>query len=566
MLLMAPAIARPGLAQGQVGDPPRQAQQDTVAKRQTLPPLALPDIVIFGRSTATAREGSKLFPAGKRTVLDREIGAPVGEKGSSRTGWGGGRMLAALERSSPGRWARAYLRGGTYGELIAGGDCWTDLNRWQLLAHLGTEGTRGHVPNSSSLGGRGRLSAIYDLGPGTEVRLRAGYGAGRQEEWGLGAVEAEVDSFEVPAGAARTWFDADYALELEGMVRRGLTFRGGIGGRSAGLEDDVRELNRKPSCNGSWVEVGLEWLTGGTIVALSGRSERDRMRGPALYQDARLTSGQLTARALLGEASSILAGAVWYRAEAGAGLEPVTRLWPLAEFTSQYSDRFSMYVRYQPRIDYMTLGEAREQSPFVANSYTVIPREERFHLAIGLQYTVAQHVTVGFDIVRRQFDRLPVWRLAPEADTWSRGLFILDVIGSVGVNETRLSLEGTPGDKLVLNAELILRDPSGGSISELPHVPRLQFSGSVDGRGPWNLELGVRLTHLGERFGFGETDRYMDHRLAPATDLSVRIARGFGELLTAWLEFRNVLDQKVALWEGYLLPGQTSAFGLSIRF
>ncbi len=67
----------PSAVCAQTGESIREAQQDTVAKRRSLPPLALPDIVIFGRSTASTREGSKLFPADKQTALDREVGAPV---------------------------------------------------------------------------------------------------------------------------------------------------------------------------------------------------------------------------------------------------------------------------------------------------------------------------------------------------------------------------------------------------------------------------------------------------------------------------------------------------------
>ncbi|MCK4772839.1 MAG: TonB-dependent receptor [Candidatus Latescibacteria bacterium] len=565
LLLATALVALPRSASGQAGGSLSQAHQDSVAKRRTLPPLALPDIVIFGRSTATVREGSKLFPAGKRTALDREVGAPVGEKGGSRTGWGGGRMLAAQERTGPGRWVRAYLRGGTFGELIAGGDAWFDVQNWKLLANLVAEGTGGHLPNSSSFGGRGRVSAIRYLGPTTVLRMGTGYGAGRGEEWGVGAPSAVTPIPPgVPSGAVRTWFNADYSMELEGMIRRGVSVHGGVGGRKTGFNDDVRGSDLQPRSQGGWIEAGLEWLTGRTIMDLTARNEGDRVSGPQPTQRANLSSVRLTVRSLIGETSNILAGAVWYQVDAGLGL--VTRIWPLAEFTSQYSERFSMYVRYRPQIDYMTLGAAREQNPFVANSYSVVPREERFHFCIGLRYIVALHLTMEFQVARRQFDRLPLWRLVTESDPWSDGLFKLDGVGPVGVNSTRLSLEGTPGDKLALNGEMVLRDPSGGGLAELPHVPRLQFSGGIDGRGPWGLELGVRVTHLGERFGAGEEVSLASRRMSPATDLGIRISRGFGLSLTAWLELRNVLDEEITLWEGYPLPGRTSAVGLSIRF
>ena len=552
----------PSAVTAQTGESIREAQQDSVAKRRSLPPLALPDIVIFGRSTASTREGSKLFTADKQTALDREVGAPVGEKIDSRTGWGGGRMLAAQERVGPGRWARAYLRGGTFGELLAGGDVWIDFRKWQLMAILATEGTGGHIPNSSSVGGRGDFSAIRYLGTDTELRINMGYSLGRGEEWGVGATNVGIPG--VPDGATRSWFDADYSVEMKGSVRRGVTLYGGLGGRNAGLNDDVRESSPRPRDQGGWITAGMEWLTGHSLVGLNVRTESDRITGPQRTQDASLSSASLTVRSLVGETNSFLAGAVWYQVDAGIG--QVTRIWPLAEFTSQYSDRFSMYVKYQPRIDYLSLGEARQQNPFVANSYEIAPVEERFHLTVGLRYMVAQHLTLEFQVARRQFDRLPLWRLVPASDPWSEGLFILNSVGSIGVNETRINLEGTPGENLALSGELVLRNPSGGGIEELPHIPRLQFSGGLDCRGPWNLELGLRINYLGDRYGSGEQAGLDARKLAPASDLGIRVARGFGSVLTGWLELRNILDQEIMVWEGYSMPGRTTALGLSLKF
>lgn len=557
LLATAVLISLPVRAEAQ---PPRTARQDTVTKRETLPPLTLPDIVIFGRGSAAVREGSKLFAADKRTALEREIGAPVGEKMDTDTGLGGARTLAARERVELGRQARIYLRGGTYGEITGGGEYWVDVDRIRLLVSTGIEGSQGHVTNSASLGGRGELSLIHSLTPKTEVRLRGGFGSGRQEEWGMGVPADGIPA--VPVDAVRRWFDADYSFELEGMLHRGLTFRAGAGGRNTGLQDDVRGTGLKPRSSGRWAGVEMEWVTGRMLLSMTGRTEGDRISGVAPIQHASLSSGKLSLQALVGESSSAMLGAVWYHLD--SGLNPVTRLWPQALFTSRYSERFSMYVRYRPRIDYITLGDARGQNPFVANSYEVVPREERFNLAIGLNYKLAPRVMMGFEVARRLFDRLPVWRLAPASDPWSDGLFVLDGIVSVGVNETRLSLESTQATGFGLNGDLVLRAPTGGGISELAHIPRLEFSMEVKGRGPFDLALSSRLTYLGERFG--DSVDQVSRRLDSATDLSLRAAREIGKYLTAWLELRNILDQEYALWEGYPLPGRTFAFGLSVRF
>ncbi len=541
------------------GQPLREADQDTVAKRMTLPPLTLPDIVIFGRGSATVREGSKLFTTDKRTALEREIGAPIGEKLDTRTGWGGGRMLAAQERAGPGRRARAYLRGATYSEFLGGGEYWVDMDRWRLLALAGGEGTKGHRLNSSSMGGFGRLSAIRQLGTSTEIRFKGGFSGGRQEEWGEGVPLEGVPA--APANAVREWYEGDYAVELEGAIRRGLSLRGSAGGRHSGLNDDVRVVGLQPRSNGGWASAELEWVTNRMILSLAGRTEGDRLKGVLPVQDARLTSATFSVQALFGGSSSALLGVSMY----DLNVDPfsVRRFWPKVQFTSRYSERFSMYIDFLPRIDYMALGEARDQNLFVGNSYSVIPREEKFHLAIGLKYLVAPRITAGFQVARRLFDRLPVWQLAPATDSESRGLFILNGLVSVGVNETRLSLEGEPKENLAFNSELLLRDPTGG-IEQLPQIPRLEFSAGVQARGPWNLDLGAKFTYLGERFG--EEIGIQARSLAPTADLSLHTARSFGGFLTVWLELRNVLDQEVVLWESYPMPGFTTALGLSFRF
>jgi len=545
------------------GQTPRQAVQDTAAKRQTLPPLALPDIVILGRDSAMVREGSKLFTSAKRTALDREIRPLLGEKVESRTGWGGGRTFAAQENVDPARRARAYLRGGSFNELLGGGEYWTDLGTWRLVAEAGGAGTKGHIPNSSSLEGFGRATMIRELGTNTEFRFRTGLATGRQDEWGTAIPAAVLQG--APTDAARTWINGTYEVEIESLIRRGLTFRAGAGGRHAELQDEVRETSTtiKPGSNGGWADVGLEWVTRRSIFSIGGRAEADGVKGVVPARNVSLVSGELSMQSLVGEGRNLHLGAIFYRLN--DGLSTSTRIWPRVSFSSQYSDRFGMYVRYHPSIDYLTLGEARIENPFVANSFTISPRQERFNLAVGLRYTVATRIVFGFQVARRLFERLPVWRrvdLVNESN--SRGLFMLDTINSPGLNETRMSIEGEPRDRLYFSSEIVLRDPTGGGIEELPHIPRFEFSGSVNAVGPWNIDLGARVTWLGERYG--DTAGDASRRLAPAADLGLRTAKNIGDLFTIWLELRNVLDREIVIWEGYPMAGRTTAFGISLRF
>ncbi len=540
--------------------PARAAQPDTTGKRQTLPPLALPDIVVFGRSSATMREGSKLFTADKRTALDREVGAPVGGKIESRTGWGGGRALAAQPRAQAGRQGRAWMRGATYSELIGGVDYWRDVGPWRLITRMGGDGTAGHVDNSAAWDGFGEVTVEREFSPATRLRLNGGITGGRQEEWGAGVPAQGIPG--VPAEAARTFADGRYEVSGEARIGRGVTMQAGAGGRHAGLRDQVRGTDMRPQSDGGWVDFALDWVTSRTVLHARGRLEGDRTRGVNPPETARLTSTELTVRALIGEASSGMLGAIVYRMNSGLGT--ITRVWPQAEFTSHYSERFSMYMRFRPRLDYLSLGAAREQNPFIANTFAVTPREERFNLAVGLTYILAPQMTLQFEVARRQFDRLPLWRLAPASDPWSSGLFVLDGVVNVAVNETRLDLSGSPWPGVNVHTEVTLRQPSGGGIEELSHVPRIDMSAGVNGEGPWGLDLGVRLNWLGERFG--DTAGSAERRLAPATDLGFRVARTFARSLTVWLELRNVLDSDVMLWESYLQPGRTTALGLSFAF
>jgi len=552
-----------GVASGPVrAQPARPAGQDTSAKQQILPPLALPDIVIFGRSSATMREGSKLFASDKRTALDREIGAPVGEKLESRTGWGGGRILAARERVRSERQARLWLRGGSYTEFVGGAEYWRDLGSWRLVARAGGDGTAGHVANSAAHTGFGEFALERDLSPATRFRLGAGFASGRQEEWGGGVPGEGIP--EAPGEAARTFADGSYELSGQLRIGRGLTLSGGAGGRHTGLRDEVRVTGSdlRPHSDGGWAGVGLHWVTEQTLLQLDGRFEGDRLRGVAPDETARLAQASLSLQTRIGETSSGRLGAVLYRMDSGLG--SITRIWPLAEFTSHYSERFGMYIRYRPRLDYLTLGRARDDNPFVANSFQITPREERFNLAVGLTWIVAPRMTLEFEVARRQFDRLPLWRLAPASDPWSSGLFVLDGIVDVAVNETRLELAGSPWERMNLLVEVALRQPSGGGIEELSHLPGVEGTVGIGGEGPWGLDLEAELSWMGERYG--DTAGSAARRLEAASELGFRIARTFGGSVTAWLELRNVFDSQIILWESYPSPGRTTAFGLSWAF
>jgi len=564
MLLLA-AAGWNLLPVGAAGQVTQQAVQDTAGKRQTLPPLALPDIVILGRDSAMVREGSKLFTSAKRTALEREIGAPLGEKLESRTGLGGGRTFAARDNADPGRQARAYLRGGTY-DYLGGAEYWTDLQQWRLVAEAGGAGTREHINNSAALEGFGRATIIRRLGSNSELRIRAGLSGGRQEEWGDAITIAGLPGLQAaPADAARTWIGGTYGLEFESMLHRGLTFRAGAGGRHTELRDDTRQAptGLEPGSNGGWADLGLEWVTGRTIFALSGRAEGDGVKGVLPGRTVSLVTGELSMQTLVGEARNFHLGAVVY--QLNDGLTTITRIWPRVGFSSRYSDRFGMYVRYHPAIDYLSLGAARIANPFVANSFTVTPRRERFNLAIGLTYTVAPRIEMEFQVARRLFELMPVWRrvdLPNESN--SRGLFMLDGIDSPGLNETRLGLRGDPSRRFVFSSEVVLRDVTGGGIEELPHIARFEFTGGINTVGPWNIELGAEVIWLGERYG--DSAGLSSRRLEPAADLSLRTARRFGDLLTVWLELRNVLDREIVIWEGYPMPGRTTALGIAFRF
>ena len=170
-----------------------------------------------------------------------------------------------------------------------------------------------------------------------------------------------------------------------------------------------------------------------------------------------------------------------------------------------------------------------------------------------------------FQVARRLFELMPVWRrvdLPNESN--SRGLFMLDGIDSPGLNETRLGLRGDPSERLVFSSEVVLRDVTGGGIAELPHIPRFECTGGINTVGPWNIELGAEVIWLGERYGDGSG--LSSRRLEPAADLNLRTARQFGALVTVWLEMRNVLDREIVIWEGYPMPGRTSALGISLKF
>jgi len=550
------------LPDGAAGQVPQQAVQDTAGKRQTLPPLALPDIVILGRDSAMVRVGSKLFTSAKRTALEREIGAPLGEKLESRTGLGGGRTFAARENVDPGRRARAWLRGGNW-DFLGGAEYWTDLQQWRLVAEAGGAGNREHVDNSAAMEGFGRATMIRGLGTNSELRIRAGLSGGRQEEWGQALAAAGLQG--APVDAARTWIDGTYGLEFESMLHRGLTFRAGAGARHTELQDDTRQApaTLEPGSNGGWADLGLEWVTSRTIFSLSARAEGDGIKGVLPGRTVSLVTGNVSMRTLVGEARNLHLGAVVYRLD--DGLTMVTRIWPRVSYSARYSDRFGMHVRYHPSIDYLTLGEARIMNPFVANNFTITPRREYFNLAIGLDYTVAPRIILEFQVARRLFELMPVWRrvdLANEGN--SRGLFMLDGINRPGLNETRLALHGDPSEQFFFSSEIVLRDVTGRGVEELPHVPRFEFKGGVSTIGPWNIDLGAEVIWLGERYG--DSAGLSSRRLEPAADLSLRTARKFGDLFTVWLELRNLLDREIVIWEGYPMPGRTTALGISLRF
>jgi hypothetical protein len=535
--------------------------QDSVAKRTTLPTLALPDIVVFGRSSATMREGSKLFTADKRTALDREIVPAGGEKSQTRTGWGGSRRTASWDAAAALRRLRAWTQAGSWGEVLAGAEGWLDRGSWQFTGTGGLERSGGHLPDSAFLLGRFEGGALHGLNRATDLRLRLYVSGGRQGEWGSAIPSDGLPG--APAGAERDWFEAGYGVELEtrpaGRYRLGMS----VAGRHAGLSDAVRTpgLEHHPASNGWALEATGGVTAGRVLVTLEAGHQRDHLTGPGPAQDVLLSQAAVGVNTRVGGASSLSLGGVWYHLS--DDLSNRDRLWPRAEFVTRYSERLDLFIRYRPGIEYRPLGAAHRENPFVANDFRMVPREEDFHLGIGLRYLPLSGVTLGFEVARRQFDRLPVWRRAPLTDSESAGLFILGALTGVMVNETRLEVQSRLSPQIDLRSELLLRQPAGG-LAEIPHLPRFALRADLEAAGPWELGFSLRLDHLGVRYGDGVGSA--GRRLAAATDLGLGVQRAFGRRWLAWVALRNLLDSDMATWEGYPLPGRTSAVGISLRF
>jgi len=171
---------------------------------------------------------------------------------------------------------------------------------------------------------------------------------------------------------------------------------------------------------------------------------------------------------------------------------------------------------------------------------------------------------IGAFLGGRLFDRLPLWRRAPLTETSSDGLFVLDGLSSVGVNETVVTLEGRPADGMDLELTALYRAATGGGIQKLPHLPNFAVGGMLGLRGPWRISTQIHLQHMADRYG--DVAGGSDRRLSAATDLGVRFALPVAETVTAWLELRNLLGQKMVIWEGYPMPGRATAMGISMRF
>jgi hypothetical protein len=543
------------------GEAVRVAVQDSVVKRVTLPTLALPDIVVFGRSSATVREGSKLFRADKRTALDREIVSTESEKAQTRTGWGGNRRTASWEVAAALRQGRAWAQAGSWGELLAGAEGWLDQGKWILTGRGALERSAGHVHDSAFLIGRVEGGALRALSRTTDLRLRWNLSGGRQREWGAPIPADGLPG--APPGAQRDWFEAGYGAEVETRPAPSCRLVLSLAGRHAGLSDAVRTpgLEHHPASNGWTISAHGGVTAGRVLVTLEAGHERDHLTGPGPAQDVLLSQTALEVSTRVGGASSLSLGGAWYHLS--DDLSPRDRLWPRAEFVTRYSERVDLYIRYRPGIEYRPLGSAHRENPFVANDFRMVPREEDFHLGIGLRYEPFSGVTTGFEVARRQFDRLPVWRRAPLTDSESAGLFILGALTGVMVNETRLDVQGHLSPQLDLQSELLLRQRVGGP-AELPHLPRFALQATLEAAGPWGFEFSFQLNHLGVRYGdeWGSAGR----RLAAATDLGLGVRRAFARRWLAWVALRNLLDRDMATWEGYPLPGRSSAAGISLRF
>jgi hypothetical protein len=238
-----------------------------------------------------------------------------------------------------------------------------------------------------------------------------------------------------------------------------------------------------------------------------------------------------------------LSGGLGFFVFHGSDLSTSVRLYPRASVLWHASSWMSFFVRFDPAVRRLTLGEVLDANPYASGDFALRHAERYIDLSLGtemnLSRTLALRLSANYSRANNALafvdtGRTGIWK--PYYDGASTMLaFIGDVTWSVTAHDL---LAGSIGFRSSKNSV---------TGNRIPYVPVASAEAFYEHRFAFPLTLGAGMRIVGQR----TTDLAENRSLKAFTLINATAAYEFLPRWQAILRVDNLLNVKYQWWEGY---------------
>ncbi|MDZ7371590.1 MAG: hypothetical protein ONB12_10520 [candidate division KSB1 bacterium] len=527
-------------AQDAVVSPSDSAAQQKPEPAEPL--LELPEVLIIGQDAyhRLTKEKKSLTPETPQAIAlpDRYEAAAVAPQ----------KRLAAVETSFPRVYA--LLQGGSSYYFYGLAGYHHLFERGEVIGNAAFQRGNGHYRNSRTGEGGVRIQGNYQLTEKTHLVSAADY-----ERWGYGLQSTGY----YRTDAERNGGHGGFRASLDYQHTQTLTGRVNVEFGGMALQSDTANIRVERSSDFfSRLGAGAKFRRGRLILEAHAAYMHESYDHENRTQLLDLGDLMFCAASSFGKAATATLGVklTSFSADSASG----SRIAPVASIVIVPNERFAASLKIDGGLTPVTMTDYRRENPFIAHSATIRPQEDKLRLQGDWQLAVSGALMIQGGFERRLAAALPAF----EADS-ANGLLNLSWLDNVEMTSTRVGLRakfGRTGEASVLFIDYSDDlDHTSAVGSNIPYLPdySLPFEVTV------GLPAGVRLNASAELIGRRRVTMQSRETLAPRFRMNVRLSKPIAGVAEAFVDCRNLFDDRSQQWQGYREPGLIASIGLIYR-
>jgi hypothetical protein len=513
--------------------------------------LELPDVLILGKDRLLIEVSGKgdLLPEGPTLVRPGDVYKPVSIwfKGEDE------KPSFEDKNSSVDKITWGGLEAGAYTTTVLDAGHWRKIENGDFRVHGWWERSNGQYNNSHyGQGGlTGKLS--HQLAPKVTGTVKGNY-----EMFRRGLHGAVLDELTRRTGTG--FFGADLEYDMNKLSDGKLGFK--VGGTS--LTTDTSKTRYNYSSD-TWYKLFYGYTTQLAKLQISTNGNYIRETYEFLADSLRLKSsfGDLGLEVLAPINSSFTAAAgVKYQTTSTDSLESESKVSPFVRINFMPNNKVGVTGSFYNGLEYLTYSEWWQNNPYISHTFSQRAQDVEFGFKLDLDIQLLPAVGFSGGFSRRWMNRMYYWESEPLDQ-----LFNLQEFNDVRLTEFQIGSSFQLTERTRLQIDFISYSDkldSTKAVSALDRIPyrpnfRIPIRASVQ------LLDDMWITLDADIYGERRSNLNSSQRLPSFGLINAQITKDFGDIFSAVISVRNLLDSDYVVWENYPAMGVTVLGGVRVR-